>query len=519
MAKISTYAPDTAPSLTDVVITVDVETGLNKKVTLQDIAEAASPVVLAEYASDGGYTALVNTPGTISSKGNRSYDLVFSGVDLTGILSEGAKLRITRSVSAPTQCTDLESGSSQYWSKTSPTGISFTTTFTCSAWIKLESYVAGGIIARRNADTEGWSLSLNVDGRITLGALRIAANNKSISSYQSVPLNQWVHVAATMDVAVGDTSAQKIWIDGAEVTRSYTLTGTCAALVQGTTALVVGATKSAGTEPFDGKIAQASVHSAQLTVAQIRTMMTETISSSSPSIVSGFTFNGSVTDVNTTNANNLTASGSAGYTSDTPFGNYVGGLFEYGIVSSEPVFSTDTTVTVQVPEGCAIPESGGVALVEYSRDGAPYKFPRERARFNLLALYKAASTVQTATAATWYNLDGRKLEVMTGAWELSYDTVIRQVNSSAGVAMQQSALSTSSSAPSDGRLVSGTVGRTSTTSSQDFPLSRNKAVPQAPATTYYLLAATQTGAGTISLSHLDSLDEGNTVILAEFAYI
>lgn len=291
------------------------------------LGAATTPLSVLDADGKAGWiTGVLAAPNTVTNNGNRSYDVVFNSVDYTDELSAGMRLRLTRTVSAPTQCADLEASSSQYFSKTSPAGISFTTTFTCSAWVKLESYTLGGIIARRNADTEGWSLAVAADGRIQLLGQRIASNNKAIASYQSIPLNKWVHVAACLDMTAADTTAQKIWIDGVEVPRAYTLTGTATAIVQGTTALVVGALKSDGTSPFDGKIAQASVHSACLSTAQIQAMMSQTISSSSPSIVSGFTLSDSLVDVNTSNANDVSPSGVALATNvDSPFGNYLGG--------------------------------------------------------------------------------------------------------------------------------------------------------------------------------------------------
>jgi hypothetical protein len=285
------------------------------------------------------------------------------------------RVRTTRTVTAPTQCTSLN-GTTQYYSKTTPTGLTFTTTFTCSAWVKLSSYALGGIIARRNADTEGWSLNINADGTITLGALRIASNNKSITSYQSVPLNKWVHVAATMDVSAGDTTAQKIWIDGVDVPRSYAINGTITALVQGTTALVVGAFKSAGTNPFNGKIAQAAVFSAQLSDATIKSYYSQGLSGTETNLISAYSFNNSINDLNTTNANNLTAQGSAVATNaDSPFAtnsfDTETGTEDYGIVTSVAT----TTVVVQVPTGNTIPTSGGVSAMSYSTQEAPYGFP------------------------------------------------------------------------------------------------------------------------------------------------
>jgi hypothetical protein len=322
-----------------------------------------------------GWTPVTQSVSSVAYNGNRSYTLTMSA-DVSATLSPGMRVRTTRTVAAPTQCTSLN-GTTQYYSKTTPTGLSFTTTFTCSAWVKLSSYQAGGIIARRNADTEGWSMFIDSSGRVQLVALRIASNNKFIVSNQSLPLNKWVHVAATMDVSAGDTTtAQKIWIDGVEVPRTYNINGTITALVQGTTALVVGATKSAGTDLFAGKIAQAAVFSSQLSDATIKSYYSQGLSGTETNLVSAYSFNNSINDLNTTNANNLTAQGSAVATNaDSPFStnsfDVETGTEDYGIVQSVAT----TTVVVQVPIGCTIPTSGGVSAMSYSTQEAPYGFP------------------------------------------------------------------------------------------------------------------------------------------------
>jgi hypothetical protein len=361
-----------------------------------------------------GWSDLADIPDSVTYNGNRSYDLVFNSNYLNDTVSNGMRVKLARTVTPPTQCTDLESGSSQYWSKTSPAGITFTTTFTCAAWVKLESYGAiGGIIARRNVDTEGWDLAITAEGTVQLGGRRILSNNKVIASYQSIPLNKWVHVAACLDMTAGDTSAQKIWINGVEVPRQYTLTGTATALVQGTTALVVGAQKSAGTNPFDGEIAQASVHSACLSDAQIKAMASQTISSSSPSIVSGFTFNGAATDVSA-NANDLTASGGAGYATDSPFN-----ATEYGIITAN-AFSTNTTLTVQVPEGYAIPTTGGVSSMFYSTQDTPYGFPRDKGKWRVNSMLRTDQTTTSNANYGSFISGGYKLTVPIGAWKIGH---------------------------------------------------------------------------------------------------
>ena len=367
-----------------------------------------------------GWTGLANNPNTITYNGNRNYDLVFNSVDLSNTLSPGMRLKLSRTVAAPTQCTDLESGSSQYYSKTSPAGLTFTTTWTAMAWVKLESYALGGIIARRNADTEGWSLAVNASGQLVATSLRIASNNSDTVSYASLPLNKWVHVAAATDLS-GTTL---MYIDGVLAPSATTVTGTAATLVQGTTALVVGARKSAGTDPFDGKIAQAAVFSTKLSAATIASYASQTLSGSETSLISAYSFNGVITDLNTTNANNLTAQGSAVATNtDSPYANAVtAGTEEYAIVHAV-TYSTNTTVNVQVPEGCAVPTSGGIANVYYSNSKVPYGFVSNAGRWRLETLMQSQTLVTLAANNTWYvsTGNGGGINVPIGAWKIGYE--------------------------------------------------------------------------------------------------
>lgn len=352
-----------------------------------------------------GWTTGLPTPNTVTYNGNRNYSLVFNSVDLTGYISNGMRLRFTRTVTAPTQCTDLESGSSQYYSKTTPTGVTFTTTFSCGGWVKLESYGAGGVIARRNGSTEGWSFGVNANGQVEIAAFRIAANNRFNASVQALPLNKWFHIAATMDVSVAGSGsgAYNFYIDGALVTSgTETLTGTITALVQGTTALVVGSQQSAGLNFFDGKLSQVFVNSTVLSAATIAAMQTQILTGAETGAVAEYSFNGVITDL-TANANNLTAQGSAVATSiDSPFAGgaaastaYTAGTTEFGEVFNVS-FSTNTTVVVQVPDGYTIPTSGGVSALAYSVSERPLGWSRIS---NVLALTELKTNFATSSGS------------------------------------------------------------------------------------------------------------------------
>lgn len=407
------------------------------------------------------------------------------------------RLRTTRTVSAPTQCTSLN-GTTQYYSKTSPAGASFTTTWTQMAWIYLTSYptVAAGIMGRRNGGTEGWGMYISTSGCLVMSGCRVAANSKAAVSTQSVPLNRWVHVAMSMDMTAGATSGATWYFDGVSVPGVVTQTGTATAIVQGTTAMVVGALESAGTYPFPGKIAQAAVFSAVLSQATIRAMMNQTLTGSETNLVSAYSFNNTINDLSA-NANNLTAVASAVATdADSPFGlnsyQTATGTLDYALVQAV-TFSTDTTVTVQVPWGCTIPTSGGVTTSAYSSVKAPYGWVIDNRRWDVSHIQFATRIQVSPVANTWYNLGG-KLVVPVGSWILGHKTTVYSDRAVAGDIDSQATVSTTSSTETD--IVATTTSRsgggtiiTTTHQLAEYP------IVTSAATDYYINGRTRVASG------------------------
>ena len=360
-------------------------------------------------ASTNGWEVFPYTMSVASgyNTGNKSHDLTVAGQNVTGLLSPGMKLRLERDTTAPTQCADLEASSSQYASKSSPSGITFTTTFSAEAWIKLESYGLGGIVGRRNASTEGWSFGVDGSGAVSLLGLRIASNNKSISSYQSVPLGRWVHVAAVLDMTAGDTSAQKIFIDGVEVPRSYTLTGTATAIVQGTTDLTIGSEKSSGADFFDGKLSDVRVWSDIRTATEIKDNMNQALAGTETGLVAYFPLNGDFTD-GTSNSNDLTASGSAtADNADNPFSDT-----QYGIVTAVSYSAPNSTVTVFTGTDHMIPNMT-LTSPFYSTQGSPFGFPRDSGKWSVESLSDTAAGVAVNNKVL-----GLDLSIPVGAWTI-----------------------------------------------------------------------------------------------------
>lgn len=413
-----------------------------------------------------GYNALGYTPGTVTANGNRSYDLVFSGVDLSGtglaILAAGMRLRTTRTVSAPTQSTSLN-GTNQYWSKAAPAGMTFTDDFVAGAWVKLNSYPTtnpGGIITRMDG-TSGWELRVQTDGRLLLvGYNAGTANFSFVWSYQSLPLNKWVYVTSQLDMSAftATTTTSYVMFDGVDVPATVSRGGTNpVALVQAGALEVGRATSAAGY--FPGKIAQAFVSSAKITQANVRTLISQGLTSAlvtANSIASAYAFNGNATDINTTSANDLTSNnGVAATNADSPFGTQADGTIsatlDYAIVQ-KVTFSTNTTVTVQVPEGCSIPTSGGVASVAYSSNKAPYGFPTQTTKWSIQTVSKVQTLQSAPVAGTWYNTvttNGQvQMNIPAGEWNISYQTILYCTRAS-GSADISATLSTANNTESD----------------------------------------------------------------------
>jgi hypothetical protein len=342
-------------------------------------------VVVSGTATSQGWTPLGDVPDTVTANGNRNYDIVFNGEDHTDTLSPGMKLQLSRTVAAPYQCTDLEASSSQYFSRASASvaGMTFTDDFVVSAWVKLESYVNGTIASRYNG-TSGWILDVLGTGQIRLIGFNGGAGNFSqVTSYASIPLNKWVHVSAQLDMSAftATTTTSYVMFDGVDVAAAVTRGGTNpTALIQAGNLEIGG--MNGGTNPFDGKIAQVAIYSAKVTQATIKASMDRTLTGSETSLISAYSFNGVLTDLNA-NANTLTANGGAAATdTDSPFANAVAaGTLEYAEINSV-TFSTNTTVNVRVPDTCQIPTTGGISAVSYSTQSNPYGLPAFR---NLLA--------------------------------------------------------------------------------------------------------------------------------------
>lgn len=490
---------------------------------------AGGSIVLDGF-NNGWLTNALPAVSSVTSSGNRSYDVTFAST-VASLLTPGMRLRTSRTVAAPTQCTSLN-GSSQYYSKSSPNKLTFTDDFFVSAWVKLTSY-NGAIqtIVSRYDGTSGWQLRVDTTGQVYLGGNNAGGGNWSrVTSYQSIPLNRWVHIAAQLDMSAftATTTTSYIMIDGVNVPASVTRSGTNpTALIQAGN-LEIGA--DAGARFFTGKIAQVAIHDAKIGQSNVPTRLAQTVNpGGSASMASAYDFNGGATDLNTTTPNDLTAQGSAVATNaDSPFtvdaNGVPGGTYDFGIVTKVAT----TVATVQVPEGCTIPTTGGVSTVDMSSWKAPFGMPVSRGKWRLQTLVKTQDTQVSPTGTTWYNLGptsgvtgGQQITVPIGSWLYGYETTpyAARTGSSDGLGCM-STLSTANNTESDTDL----TGRvwlsvaSAVNGSVSGAVKREKYIDLASATPYYLnyRVGSVGAANTISSNVSGS---GDPVIYAEFALL
>ena len=408
---ISSYAYN---RLIDALLTQHKQNGTHGAITADSVNATSatfSSLTVSGAATSQGWSALGQVPNTVTPNGNRNFDLVFNGVDLTSTLTQGMKLQIARTAASPNQCTSLN-GSTQYYSKASPNKLTFTDDFVVSAWVKLSAYSSTDmIIASRYNGTSGWQLLVNSTGQVKLsGFSGGAANESGVISFASLPLNKWVHVAAQLDMSTftATTTTSYVMFDGLDVPAVVSRGGTNPTSLTQAGNLEIG-TRNGGLLPFSGKIAQVAIYNAKVTQATIRASMDRGLVGTETSLASAYSFSNSIADLNTTTPNDLTANGSAVATNaDSPFGN--GGVsttLEYAEINSA-VFSTNTTVNVRVSDACQIPSSGGVASVNYSTQSNPYGLP---VFSNIIGMAIMGNAVSMASS-TRTEAQGAKINIM-----------------------------------------------------------------------------------------------------------
>lgn len=511
--KISALPAVASPSTSSKIPLVDSD-NITKYATIADL--------LAIFSSSGSWSSnALPAVSSVTALGNRSYNITFAST-VASILTPGMRLRTSRSTAAPTQCTDLESGSSQYYSRTSAglTGMTFTDDFVCSAWVKTESYADMQVMSRYNG-TSGYLFVVLSTGQVRLqGNNASSANYSYVTSNRSVQVGRWTHIAAQLDMSAftATTTTSYVMIDGLDTPATVTRAGTNpTALVQAGN-LEIGS-QNGGAQSFDGKLAQVAIYSAKVLQATVLASIDRTLTGSETSLISAYSFNNSISDLSA-NANNLTANNSAVATNaDSPFtldaNGVPGGTYDFAIVTKVAT----TVATVQVPEGCTIPTTGGVSTVDLSPYKAPFGMTVDEGRWAVVYYARLAFSKASPSAATYYSGASGNGEWAAsfpiGAWKLAFEFALQAINSTNAPAVQM-ALSTSNSGVSDTEMSVRGVTAVTGASSFDIIATRSRYVEHAAATVYYMvIASLNASAASVSLANSNTAG----FVRAELAYL
>ena len=406
----------------------------------------------------GWNTGILAAPSSVTYNGQRSYTLVFSGVDYTQEVSKGNRIRTTRTTAAPTMCTVLN-GTNQYWSKSSPNKMTFTNNFTLTATVELSAYPAssnGYIHGRSDASAaNGWGISVTPLGHVVMfGANAGAGNIRLGTTIGAIPLNKEVKIAATWS-----SGTILIYIDGVLVNSATTTSGTAPTTIVQSGDYAVGRLGSVVANTFfPGKVSQVGVYDAVLSASTIRSLQSQGLTGAESNLKSAYSFNNVATDLNTTTPNDLTNNGTATYATGGGFGNKgVSSTLDYGIVH-DISFSTDTTMVVQVPEGCTIPTSGGVSAVDYSMLDEPLLFPRAKYKWDFEVVLRGQRTSTFGGINTWTS-SLFSLTVPQGPYTVGFQGGIIHTSNVSGVRNGVVAISNATYAPTTNGVTNALLSR------------------------------------------------------------
>ena len=358
-----------------------------------------------------GWNTLSSTLTWSADNGNRE-TVLGSTVDLTSVLSPGARFSIKRGTTPPTQCMSFASASSQYAYKTSPSGLTFTGNFTWETWVLLNSYPSGFAMLACELDAppnNGTYLNINSSGQIGGGYIGGGGTNTTTYTNQSIPLGQWVHVAMSVTVA---SKTFAIYINGVAVSMQST-SGTSTTVSQTGVELGIGGWAATSSQYFDGYISEVRLWSTAQSQANIQANKNINLVGNETNLVGLWQGNGAWTD-GTSNANTLTPSGGA---SDTQAANPYNAT-EYGVVTKV----TSTQLTIFTPSGYVIPNET-LNTPMYSLLEAPYGFPAGSEAWTLIMPILAVTGIQTGAAGSWAQFTGTDFAVPTGTWRISYKMI------------------------------------------------------------------------------------------------
>ena len=412
---------------------------------------SSMPANKLDSNGQGGWvTGILPAVLSVTENGNRSADITFAST-VANILTPGMRIRTTRTVAAPTYMGGAFNGTNHYFTKATPTGTLSTVTdnFTIMAWIEPTAQTAQMTICGRSDAAGNNSFVMRLT---SVGCLEVyvqnggGANFRILTSVQTVPINRKTHVAITWA-----TGTVVMYIDGVSVPVQPTAsTGGTAPTTAGTGGdFSIGRPGANNLQYFTGYISGVGVFNAVLSAATIRSYRNQALTGSETNCIGAWSLNNTANDQNAA-ANNLTATNSVGYTSGrSPYTldatNTAAGTFDWGIVTKV----STTVATVNYPEGCAIPTSGGISSVEFSNAKAPFGMPTNRNRWRIENVLRTRVTGAFGAINQWTGASQLwRLTVPAGDWIRGWYYALDLISTVSGLRQGSSMLA--DAAPANG---------------------------------------------------------------------
>jgi len=240
---------------------------------------------------------------------------------------------------ANTKSLDLESSSSQYAYITdaNQTGLDITGDFTFEFWFKAESVGINQAILSKFSSASGnysYRVTITDDNKIAvyLSADGTTSNHDSYESTSAeVTAGVWNHFAIIYEVSENLVTVYK---NGKSIAGSTTTTGTVNSIYNGSADFNIGASGAGSEFHLDGKINEVRVWNDMRTVTEIQENLGKILTGSESNLQGYWRLNDDYTD-ETSNGNDLTASGSPVFASDVPFSG------EYNDIKNDGTLATN----------------------------------------------------------------------------------------------------------------------------------------------------------------------------------
>jgi hypothetical protein len=392
----------------------------------------ASSFIVSGSQTTAGWSPLgVAVSGNPTYNGNRSYDVPFAS-SVAAILSPGMRALFDKTVPGNAYMAGPFNGTSQYFTKVSPTGAlgTITDNFSFIVYLKSGAYQLGRILGRSDA-AKGNSIELT---QLATGQIRTAICNGGSGNFRLFDTIQSVNLSKAQCIGFKwAAGVATINIDGISVPLSAASTGGTAPTTAGLGGdFSIGRCGAYTSEYYaGGYISSVAAFSVALSDTQFKQYSTYKLTGSETNCIGAWSLDNTANDQSSL-GNNLTATGGVGYTAMSPHGQLANGVSASQAIGLCMAVN-GPTATFQLPEGCTLPTTGGISNVSYATSGNPYNWVADKGRWELQAQLNSVVSQNETTAYVWYQMMSASiLKIMTGKWQYGMRGTFSQESSVAG---------------------------------------------------------------------------------------